>query len=65
MAFEMKPGEGQFILNPTDARAGVECDADKYDCSDFATQLDAKQCFDSCWVCRGLTFTGCMRTGTR
>jgi hypothetical protein len=35
------------------ARTGFDCDADLYDCSDFATQWEAQQCFDSCWVVTG------------
>ena len=27
--------------------------ADLYDCGDFATQFQAQQCFDSCWVVTG------------
>ena len=35
-----------------------DCDTDLYDCSDFTTQLEAQQCFDSCGVARGFDVHG-------
>jgi hypothetical protein len=31
------------------------CKGDCLNCEDFATQFDAQQCFDSCWVLLGVS----------
>jgi hypothetical protein len=49
------PGEGQFILNPPTPEPLCDCPADLFDCSDFRTQFEAQQCFDSCWVLLGVS----------
>jgi hypothetical protein len=54
LAAFQQPGEGQFILNPPTPEPLCDCSADSYDCSDFATQFEAQQCFDSCWVVTGV-----------
>ena len=47
------PGEGQFLLNPQTPEPTCDCSGDVYNCDDFATQFEAQQCFDSCWVMTG------------
>jgi hypothetical protein len=47
-----RAGDAQsFILNPPTPEPLCDCSADF--CSGFATEFEAQQCFDSCWVVTG------------
>ena len=37
---------------PTEPPVVCDCSYDRYNCSDFATQWEAQQCFDHCWTLR-------------
>jgi len=54
-----EPGEGRFLLSQPTPEPVCEYDAHKYDCADFATQFEAQQCFDSCWVATGWRVRRC------
>ncbi len=51
-AFQQR-GERQYMLFPPTPEPICDCSGDVYNCDDFATQFEAQQCFDSCWVLTG------------